>query len=276
MLKTFISEEPVMASKGQDYNSNFMWTSPKGLLTIASFFVLALISEFVMVSFFAGSGLTEAVTILYPVSPLFHILPLAVTLVLVYSLIHLTKHILMRPYRTAPAKHSTRRKQQPKRRKTKPTQSFIGSIKNVFSKIATIFPKSSSVSATQYRITFSRAVLESAVTVLTIFLLSIIVLSVLANPRLFTDFAAGLYSTTSPVQGFMQALANVLVPIASGLNSIAPGFSKAFEGLVAAQPLTGGDLLVRYVFCQIAAALISAISAFAYVRYVIKAQRRSK
>lgn len=264
-----------MTSKGQEDNSTFRWTAPKGLLTIVSFFALALISEFVIVSFFAGSGLTEVVTIMLPVSPLFHILPLAVIVVLVYSWIYLTKQIAMRPYRTPPAKISKTRKRQP-RRKTKPNRRLIGTVKSFFSKIAAIFPRSSSVSVTQRRLTFSRAALESAVTVLTIFLVAIILLSVFAYPRLFTDFTAGFYSTTSPLQGFMQALANALVPIASGLNSIAPGFSKAFEGLVATQPLTEGDLLVRYVFCQSAAALVSAISAWAYVRYAIKAQRSSK
>jgi hypothetical protein len=264
-----------MASKGQEDNSTFRWTAPKGLLTIVSFFALALISEFVIVSFFAGSGLTEAVTILLPVSPLFHILPLAVILVLVYSWIYLTKQIVMRPIRTAPGKVLKTHRRQP-RRKTKATRSFIGAVKNFFSKITSIFSRSSSVSVTQHRLTFSRAVLESAVTVLTIFLLSIILLSVLAYPRLFTDFAAVFYSTNSPLQGFMQALANALVPIASGLNSIAPGFSKAFEGLLATQSLTEGDLLLRYVFCQSAAALVSAIFTWTYVRYVIKTHRRSK
>jgi hypothetical protein len=259
-----------MASKGQKNNSTFSWAAPKGLLTIGTFFFLALISEFVIVSFYTGSGLTEVVTILLPVSPIFHLLPLAVIVVLVSSWIHLTKHIVMRPYRKASAKISKIRRQQP-RRKAKPTRSFIGAVKNFFSKITAIFPRSRGGSVTQYRLTFSRAVLESAVTVLTIFLLSIILLSVLAYPRLFTDFAVRFYSTTSPLQGFMQALANALVPIASGLNFIAPGFSKTFEGLVATQPLNGGDLLVRYVVCQIAAALVSVISALAYIRYVIKA-----
>jgi len=264
-----------MTFKGQEDNSTFRWTAPKGLLTIVSFFALAFIFEFVIVSFFAGSGLTEAVTILLPVSPLFHFLPLAVILVLVLNWIYLTKQIVMRPYRTAPAKVSKTRRTKRKRR-AKPTKGFIGAVKNFFSKIAAIFVRSSSVSVRPSRLTFSRAVLESAVTVLTIFLLSIILLSVLAYPRLFTDFAAVFYSTNSPLQGFMQALANALVPIASGLNSIAPGFSKAFEGLVATQSLTEGDLLLRYVFCQSAAALVSAISTWAYVRYVIKAQRNSK
>jgi hypothetical protein len=260
----------LMAPKGQENRLNFRWTSPKGLLTAGLFFALALISEFAMVSFFAGAGLTET-TYLLMVSPLFHILPLAVTVVLVLSWIYLTKHIAMRPYRAVPAKASKIRRRRPRREKS--TRSSMATIKQFFSKIAAPLSGSSGVSFTQRRPSFSRVALESTVTVLTMFLLSIILLSVLLYPRLFADFAAGFYSTTSPLQGFMHALANVLVPIASGLNSVASGFSKAFEGLVASQSLTGGDLLWRYVFCQIAAVLISAVSALAYVRYVINARR---
>lgn len=263
-----------MAARGKEYNSTFMWTTAKGLLTIASFFVLALISEFVIVSFFTGSGVTD-VTSSFPVSPLFHLLPLAVIVFLVLSWMYLTKNMIMKPYRTVPSKASKTRKRHSKRR-TKSTRGVISSVKNFFSTIDAIFPSSSNVSATHCRLTFRGASLESGVTVLTIFLVSIILLSVLANPRLFTDFAIEFYSTTSPFQGFMQVLATALVPIASGLNSIASSFSKAFDGLVATQSLTGGDLLVRYIICQIAATLVSAVSVLIYVRFVIKAQRGRK
>lgn len=259
-----------MAPKVYGDHLNFRWTSPKGLLTIGLFLALALISEFAMVSFFAGAGLTEAVTYLLPVSLLFYILPLAVTFVLVSSWIYLTKHIATRPYKTTAAKASKTRRRHPRRKKS--TRSSIGTIKKVFSKIADMLSSSSQISVTQ-RPTFSKAALESTVTVLTIFLLSIILLSVLLYPRLFADFAVGFYSTTSSLQGFMQSLANALVPIASGLNSVALGFSKAFGGLVASQSLTGENLLWIYVFCQSAAAAVSVISVVAYVRYVIKARR---
>ena len=267
-----------MASKGQKDRLTFRWTAPKGLLTIVLFLALALISEFVMVSFFAGAGLTEMFANLLPVSPLFHLLPLAVIVVLVSSWIYLTKHVAMGSRVKAPVKGSKIRRRHPRRSKTRQTstQNTVGAIKKVFSKIAYMFSSSSRVSVTQRRLTFSRAALESTVTVLTIFLLSIILLSVLVYPNLFTDFAVGFYSTTSPLQGFMQALANVLVPIASGLKSIAPGFRNAFEGLVTSQSLTGGDLLWGYVFCQSAAACVSAISALVYVRYFIKTHRSSR
>ena len=269
-----------MTSKGQRDRLTFKWTAPKGLLTIVLFLTLALVSEFLIVFFFAFSGLTEVFAFkifTVTVSPLFHLLPLAVILVLVSSWIYLTKHISMRPHRISPAKVSKSRRRHLRRTK-KSTRSIMGAIKKLFSKISSILLRSRGVSSAPQRLSFGRVALETIVTVLTIFLLSIILLSVLVYPHLFTDFAVGFYSETSPLQGFMQSLAEGVVPIASGLDSIAPGFRNAFEGLVSsrAPALTGGDLLWRYVFCQNAAAWVSAISALAYVRYFSKTYRRIK
>jgi hypothetical protein len=269
-----------MAYKGREDSLTFRLTSPKGLLTTGLFLVLAFISECFIVSFFVGSGLTETSAYSLPVSPLFQLLPLAVVAVLVSSWIYLMKHIDRRPRRIASAKVSKTRRSRPRRRKKRvtSTQKIKESVKKFFNKISTIFPRSSGASSSQRHLSFGSIALENTVTVLTIFLLSIILLSVLVYPRLFTNFAIGFYSTTSSLQGFMQAVANALIPIVSGLNSIAPSFSNAFTGLVASssQSLTQWDLLSRYVFCQSAAALVSAISALAYVRYTTTTYRGSK
>jgi len=76
----------------------------------------------------------------------------------------------------------------------------------------------------------------------------------------------------------MQSLADGLVSIASGLDSIAPGFRNAFEGLVSTRlpSLTEGDLLWRYVFCQNAAAWVSALAALAYVKNFSNTYRSRK
>jgi hypothetical protein len=267
-----------MASKEKRNISTFRWTAPKGLLTIGLFLALAFVSEFFMVSFFAGSGLTEMSAYPLPVSPLFHLLPLAVIIVLVLSWIYLTKHIAMRPRRISPATVSKSRRRPRGRKTRKSTRGVMGAVKKFFNQISSVFIRSRGGSFVQRRLSFGRVALESAVTVLTIFLLSIILLSVLAYPNLFTNFAVGFYSANSALQGFMQSLADVLVSIASGLDSIAPAFRNAFEGLVTSRPhsLTSGDILWRYVFCQNAAAWISAISALAYVRYFSKTYRSSK
>jgi hypothetical protein len=267
-----------MASKGKGDRLTFGgWTAPKGLLTIGLFLALAFISEFFMVSFFAGSGLAETTAYPLPVSPLFHLLPLAVILVLVSSWMYFTNHIATRPHRISPAKVSKSRRRR-SRRTTKSTRNLMGAIKKFFSKISSVFLRSSGGSSAPQRLSFGNLAFESTVTVLTIFLLSIILLSVLVYPNLFTEFAAGFYSKTSPLQGFMQSLAEGLAPIASVLDSIAPGFRSAFEGIVSARTpsLTEGDMLWRYVFCQNAAAWISALAALAYVRYFSKTYYRSK
>jgi len=280
-----------MASKGKSNRLTFRWTAPKGLLTIVLFLALAFISEFFMVSFFVFSGLTEVFAYKFftvTVSPLFHLLPLSVILVLVSSWIYLTKHIAMRPHRISPPKVSEiRRRRRPRGRKTrsKSTRSVIGAIKKFFNQISSVFLRSRGVSFVQRRLSFGRVALESTVTVLTIFLLSIILLYVLVYPNLFTDFAVGFYSANSAFHGFvlqtiesLQGIGKALAPIDDGLRAIAPGFRNAFEGLVTSRPhsLTEGDLLWRYVFCQNAAAWVSAIAVLAYVRYFSKTYRSSK
>jgi hypothetical protein len=273
----------MMTSKGQENILTYSWTAPKGLLTIILFLTLALISEFFMVYFFTVAGLTEAFAIKFftiTVSPLFHILPLAVVLVLVSSWIYLTKHLAMEPPRKTPAKVSKIRRRHPRRRKTRLNnlQRIIKAIQNFFSKIGSFFPRSRGVSLAQRRLSFGRLALESTVTILAIFLLTIILLAVLVYPSLFTNFAVEFYSETSPLQGFMTSIANGLVSIVRGLDSIAPSFRNAFEGLVSSSPqsFTGGDLLWRYIFCQNAAAWVSAIAALAYGKYFSKTYRSSR
>jgi hypothetical protein len=244
-----------MASKGKGDSLTFGgWTTTKGLLTIGLFLALAFIAEFFMISFFAGSGLTE--TYALPVSPLFHILPLAVIVVLVSSWMYVTNHIVTRPHKTSPVKVSKNRRRHQKR-----------ASKSVFSKISSIF-SSSSVSSAPQRRSFDRLALESTVTVLTVFLLAIILLAVLLYPNIFTKFAVGFYSETSALQGFMKAFGDVMVSVARVFDGVAPGFRSVFEGIVSTNlpSLASGDILWRYVLCQNVAAWVSAFAALVYVK----------
>jgi hypothetical protein len=257
-----------MASKETIDNTAFNWTAQKGLLTVGLFLAVAFVSEFFMVSFFMGSGLTEATQL--PVSPLFHFLPLAVIVVLVLSWTYITKHVSVRPYRKATTKVSKSRR-HPRRKARKSKTSIIETVKNVLSKIGSALSLGDQPAAPQRR-SFGIVAFESGITVLTVFLLAFILLAVLVYPRLFTDFAVEFYSKATDLQGFLQSVAEGVVSIAGGLEPIASGFRSAFEGLVSPNlpSFTGGDLLWRYVFCQNAAAWISAISALVYVRYFSK------
>lgn len=266
-----------MEAKGQTDISSFSWTSQKGLLTIGSFTVIALVCEFFIVTFFAGSGLAELSADLLAASMLYVFLPLVVITVLVSSWIYLTKHVLVGPRIVSSVKKSKIHRRHSRRRKQKSfTQNTFESINKAFSKISAAFSGSSS--AKQSRLTLNKAALESTITIVTIFLLAAFLLSVLVYPRLFTDFATGFYSTQSPLQDFMKGLADALVPIASGLDSIAPAVRDLFGGLATAsvQSMTETDILLRYVLCQNAAAWISGLSVFAYVKYFSKTYRVTK
>jgi hypothetical protein len=263
----------------------FRWTAPKGLLTIVLFLALAVISEFFMVSFFKGVGLTEGFTFKFftvTISPLFHLLPLGVVLVQVASWIYLTKHLAMRKPKKSPAKVSKVHRRRPRRKITRSSSlgKTIKAIKNFFSQINSFFLRHHKVSFVQQPLTFGRLAFESVVTVLTLFLLSIITFYILVYPNLFTDFAVEVYTTNSALHGFvlkiieaLQGIAGALAPVVSaidgGLRVIAPGFRSAFEGLITSrhQPLSAGDLLWRYVFCQNAAAWILALSMLGYGKY---------
>ena len=266
-----------MATKTKIDSTTFSWTAPKGMLTAGLFLAIAFVSEFFMVSFFMGSGLTESSASQLPVSPLFHILPLAVIIVLVLSWTYLTKHVAMRPHRKAPTKVSKSRR-HPRRRARKTKTSAMATIKSVLDKIVSAFSSSGSDVSSLQRRSFGGVAVESAITVLTVFLLAAILSAVLVYPQLFTNFAVDFYSSTSGLQGFLQSLAENIVSLAGGLNSVAPGFRSAFEGLVSpiSSSLSGGDLLWRYVFCQNAAAWISALTALVYVRYFLRPHRGSR
>lgn len=254
--------------EAKPYIQTLRWTSQKGLLTLVSFIVLALVSEFFIVSFFAGSGLTS-IDMLAAVL-LFVAVPTAVIAVLVGSWMYLTKYVAL-GRRTATTKASKPHRRQTRKTKKSTSENLGNALRGVIGKIFV-----SDSSAAQGRLSFSKAAVEGALTVLVVFLLAAILLSVLVYPRLFTDFAIGFYNTSSFLQKFMQNLANALVPLASGLNSIAPGFRDLFGGLASASAsaYTEGNIVLIYVICQSVAAGISALCAFAYIRNITGSYHR--
>jgi hypothetical protein len=273
--KTSITEGTKIATTKGRKRLTLTWSAPKGLTAIGLFLVLALISEFFMVSFFTGAGLKEAFAFKFftiTISPLFHLLPLCVVLVLVSSWIYFIKYIVIGERRKSPAKASKISRRRTRRRK--PRMNFL---QRMFVVIGNFFSRSQGVSFMQRRLSFGRLALESTVTVLTIFLLSIIIVSVLVYPRLFTDFAVGLYAN-SALYGFLLQLNGILRAILSPINALAPGLRNVFESLVTSksQSLTEVDLLWRYVFVQNVAAWISALGALAYGKYISNTQRRIK
>ncbi|MFQ6080408.1 MAG: hypothetical protein ACE5OW_01920 [Candidatus Bathyarchaeia archaeon] len=296
----------------------FRWTAPKGFTTMALFSALAIVTEYVLVRFFSSFGLVDkslfTETLQVPltnlfftitVSPLFHLIPLGVVVVLVSSWMHLTKYVAVVPHRIEPVKRplTTRKRRYPRtlEKRFKPIRRFsrgIGrrlrrvsrALKGLYRRTSTAVLRIRGVSYVTQRLFFARAAVKSAATILTVFLASIFVLYALVHPSLIHNMVVGFYAENPSFLGFVletnrqaREIGQVLSPIgwlASSINgalvAVAPGFRSSFEsfGAPIAGPIAKLDLVWKYALCQNAAAWFSAIAAFAYGQYTSRLYRR--
>jgi len=296
----------------------FRWTAPKGFAAIASFILLSVLIEYFLVHLFLSFGLTDkylltntfqipytSLSFTVTVSPLFHLIPIGVIVVLVSSWTYLTKFVAVVPQmRKAPRKSVTipkKRRLGVFGRRFKSIRQFSKRISGKFRKVNRAFKAfyrriSSAIlrvrgmSYVLKRVHFARAAIKSAATVLVIFLLSGLALYALGYPNLIHDAVIGLYERSSFFLGLVLWITNVahavgqtLSPLgwlASSINkallAAAPGFRNALQGLGA--PITGAmaklDLTGKYILCQNLAAWISAAIALAYGRYASRLYRR--
>ncbi len=263
-----------------------------------------------MVSFFIFSGLKDNFTfkiLTITISPLFHLMPLGVILVLISSWMYLTNYVAVVPRGPSPARKPLKRHRRQARRARKQRfkssgnlftkigrklGKFSRAINAFFGRIGAAFLRIRGVSYVQRRLSFARAAVKSAATVLTVFLVSVLALYILVYPNLFNDLAIGLYSENPSLHGFVlktidvaRGIAQTLSPIGwlastinDALRGVAPGFRNAFEGLGApmAESLTNIDVLWKFTICQNAAAWISAMLVLAYGEYVSRIYRIRK
>jgi hypothetical protein len=274
------------------------------------FFALALFIEYLIVYFFTFSGLTDKFMFKFffiTISPLFHLIPIGVIIVLVSSWTYLTKYIAVVPRRISPAKKPLetrgRRHQRARKVRFKSLRKFFEAlgrrfgrvgraVKGSFSRIGATVPRIRGVSYVQQRLFFARAAVKSTATVLLVFLVSVLALYILVRPRVTYDLAVRLYGANPSFHGFVlktieigRGIARALSPIgwlASAVDNVlraaAPSFRNALEGMGA--PITGPlselDLVWGYVICQNLAAWISAVVALAYGEYASRQYRIRK
>jgi len=288
----------------------FKWTAPKGFIAIALFFAIALLIEYLIVYFFTLSGLTDKFLFKFftiNISPLFHLMPLGVIIVLVSSWTYLTKYIAVVPSRVSPAKiPEPRRRQYPRgtrKVRFKALRRFFGGIgkkfgrvgravKVFFRRIGSAALRIRGVSYLQKRLFFTRAAVKSTVTVLAVFLVSVLTLYILAYPKLTYNFATGTYEANPSFHGFVlktieigKAIVQALSPIGwlasaidNALRAAAPGFRNALEGFggPVTEPLSKLDPVWVYTLCQNVAAWASAVVALAYGEYASRLYRIRK
>jgi len=278
------------------------WTGRKNLVAILLFFVLTILLEALMVYSFQIIGLIDpnplTATILIPyadwsltlsISPLFHLLPIGVIVVLLSSWIYLTKYTAFIPQRVEVSKRGlapTRRELETRRFKSirRFSKSLTRRLQRIGRALKVGVQRIRGVSYISKRLVFVRAAVRSATTVLLVFLSAIFLFTLVEYPDLIHSWTLNLYRGSPAFLNFVlgtgQWLSGVgqAVPPLGGLGTsinnafigVAPGFMQSLVGAgwSLTQPIVELDSVGKYVLSQNVATWTSALVALTYGAYV--------
>jgi hypothetical protein len=214
------------------------WATLKGLAAIILFLVIAVLVEYLVVLYAVSLGVEEKPEnslqwgfqfpgtgwmVRIVISPLFHLVPIAVIIALVSSWAYLTKCAAVRPREAQKGKAEAYAKRG--------RESRLEEVKKFFGKVKSGLLKVRGLAYLWQKIHFARATIKSALTVLLVFLAFILVVSLLAYPQLIYQTVLNAY-TSNPslldfVRGTSQDLAGVgglFSAVNDALLSVAPGF----------------------------------------------------
>jgi hypothetical protein len=262
------------------------WTTFKGLAAIILFLTIATLIEYVVVLYAINLGIKDTTLLQWStqfpgtdwvltiaISPLFHLVPIAVIITLLFSWTYLTKHVAVKPHDVGKGKagSAAKRAKEPKLKK------FSGKIKSGLLRIK-------GVAYLWRRIHFARATIKGALIVLLAFATFVLIASLLAYPRLIYQTISSAYQNNTSLLDFVKGTEEALAPIGgifSGVNnallSVAPGFRDFALGLgTIIKPVADLDNAGKYLFFQNVAAWISALTALFYGEYARKIYRYGK
>lgn len=258
-------------------------TTLRGLAAIILFLAVAILAEYVVVVYAMSLGVrdnalvqwsfkfpgTES-TITLTISPLFHLVPIAVIVALTFSWAYLARHMVMRPKETWRGKSGHVSKQ--------------GREQKASGKLKRGLFKTKAVSNFIQRIRFMKPTIRSALVIFLVFAALILVASLIAYPQLIYRIITGAFqndpSLLNFVKGTGQALASVGAVFSSinyALLSIAPGLRDFGLSIGnALGPLAGADNAGKYLFFQTLAVWVSGLLILFYGEYVYKSVRYRK
>ena len=276
----------------------FRWTIGKGFTATLLFFALAIITEYFLVWFFVSSRLIDrtafVTTLQVPltgrffaltISPLFHLIPFGVVVVLFSAWTYFTKSIETVSQRGEPVKKTlTPRKRKISRGKTHFKQfgrfsrkvdrrfrSLRIRLEASFHRVSSAALRMRGVSYVFQRLGLAKAAIKSAVITIVVFLVFFFLFYLLGYPSSIYNAVTGLYradptflnfviQTTSIGRGLAQVLAPIRALTSATLNA-APGFRSTLEnlGTPLVSPVATLDSIAKYAFFQYFAAIISAL-----------------
>lgn len=258
-----------MSTKNPPQRIVIHWVTLKGMVALLIFLVIAVLIESLVVLYAINLGIKDETLLQWSfkfpgtdwnltlsISPLFHLLPIAVVITLASSWVYLTKHLATKHGSvTSPGKEQ--------------------GTKKLFGKTKSDLSKTEGTGYLGRKIRFARATIRSALTVLIVFSAFILTISLLAYPQLIFQTITGAYQSNPSLLGFIKgtgeaaaSVGSVFSSVNDALIAVAPGFRDFvlnIGGFI--KPLVDMDGTAKYlVFQNIAAWLSSAIALF-YGKY---------
>jgi len=251
------------------------WTTLRGLAAIVVFLLITVLVEYAVVAYAMSLDVQENPEdmIFGVISPLFHLVPAAVTVALVSSWAYLTRHAAMRPNESWKGKVGSVAR-----------QSKQGRLRKTLGRIKRGLLKAKSVAYFWRKIHFARATIRSAITVLLAFAVIMLIVSLLAYPQAIYQTVIAAYQNNPSLLGFVQGGGQALASVGgvfSGINSAllsaAPGFRDFCIGVGnVIRPLADLDNAGKYLVFQNAAAWVSGLTVLFYGQYGQKGFRYKK
>lgn len=272
----------------------FRWSTLKGSVAILLFLSIALLIQYCVVVYAMSLGVQDKqllhgsfrfpatnLTITISVSPLFHLVPIATVITLVSSWSYLTKYMTGKSYKESskpsrpPAQRSEKRRLRVINKLSLKTRGFLDRLERGLLRIR-------GIEYLWHRTRFARATIESSLTVLLVFGTFIVLISVLAYPKLIYQAISNAYQNNPSLVDSMKAIGNVGKGFAESLPPIglisstvsrallhnAPGFRAFTLGLGGSiRPLAELDANGKYLVFQNMASWISALTALFYGEY---------
>jgi hypothetical protein len=253
--------------------------------------LISTIIEYIIVTFAVSIGVEDSATITLPqinftISLFYHVLPASVLIALTVSFTHLTTHIA-----TLPRRFQKSKKAPPRKTHRRLADGHLKAIRQFYRKLrrATRKTKRKIVNVrvfayVEHRIVLARAIILGAVTILAVFSIMVLLLTVAANPKLvptsttnfyewnttFLNFVAATIRTSEGIAATISPIGAIATPIHNALIGISPTFRNILEA--AASSLTK-DLVSlkpneKYLLTQNAAAWTITLMSLLYTRYV--------
>ncbi|UCH31739.1 MAG: hypothetical protein JSV05_09680 [Candidatus Bathyarchaeota archaeon] len=264
------------------------WATPANLLTILSFMLLAIILEFVLITFSIPASLEDSAIVIIPftnvsISLMYHLLPITIIIILTASFTNLATNIAQATSRTkSPVRTPQKKIHGPTRLKI--LRKYLRRGRLTLRKTKQKILKTLLPERLQKRAFLVRAKIKSALIIAASFSMMVLLITIVAYPKLVPTITMDFYNLNTSFLDFVigtikasENIANAIPPIGilgasihNALIAAAPAFRNTLES--AASAVTKGLVSLnpteKYLIIQNTAAWIVAILTLSYNQFV--------